>query len=96
MAVEMDTDRVEEIAKDFSTMADVLWAVSKALEALMRILQTTAFIGLVGGYAVERYIAYIKPKIENLAQYCEEISSDLSFAVQAFINGDEEGASRFY
>lgn len=96
MAVYMETDRVESIADGFERAADVLRMVSKALEAAMMLLKSTAFIGMVGGMAVERYIATIKPQIDDLADYCDEICGDLHTAVQLFINGDEEGASRFY
>jgi hypothetical protein len=74
MAVYMDTDAVQHIADGFETAADVLGAVNTALEAAMQLLRMTAFVGLVGGLALERYIA----------------------SIQNFINGDEEGASRFY
>ncbi len=92
----MDTDRVEQLAQRFNNLAKILQAVAKVLELQMNILRTTAFIGLVGGYAVKRYLAIIKPKILDTADFLEEISRDLKVAVQNHINGDKEGASRFY
>lgn len=94
--VYMETDRVRDMAQAFCTFADVLRAVSKALEVLINTLRTTAFIGLVGGAAFERYLSIIKPKIDYLAEYCEELCHDLDQAVIHFENGDQEGASRFY
>lgn len=96
MAVYMDTEAVQGIADGFETAADVLQAVSRALQVAMDTLKATAFIGLVGGMAVERYLSVIKPQIDNMAEYCEEIHRDLESAIQHFENGDEEGASRFY
>lgn len=94
--VEMDTDRVQQIADGFETAANVLETVSKVLEAAIMTLKVTAFIGLVGGLAVERYLSAIKPQIDRLAEYCEEIHRDLETAIDKFQNGDEQGASRFY
>lgn len=92
----MDTDAVENLARRLAQIADLLRRVAKILEQLMNILRTTAFIGLVGGYAVERYLAFIKPQIENLAAFMDENSAELKVAVQRYINGDKQGACRFY
>jgi flagellar biosynthesis chaperone FliJ len=96
MAVYMDTDAVQKIADGFEKASDVLQTVSRVMEALMNTLRTTAFMGFVGGMAYERYLASLKPRIDYLAEYCEEIHRDLEEAIEHFINGDEEGASRFY
>lgn len=92
----MDTDRVQQIADGFEMAADILEAVNKVLEAAMMTLRTTAFVGLVGGLAVERYIASIQPQVQHLAEYCEEIHRDLESAIEHYMNGDELGASRFH
>lgn len=94
--VEMDTDAVQRIADGFEAASNVLQGVSKALEMAMNTLKMTAFIGLVGGLAVERYIAGIKPQIDRLAKYCDEVHKDLEVAIKKFVDGDEQGASRFY
>lgn len=96
MAVYMDTDAVQSIADGFETASEILQTVSKALEIAMNTLRATAFIGLVGGLAVERYLSILKPQIDHAQDFCEEIHRDLETAIQNFINGDEEGASRFY
>lgn len=96
MEVFMETEEVEDLARRFSEIAEVLRVVAKVMETLMNIIRTNAFIGLVGGFIVERYLATLKPKIENMATYMDEISRDLKTAVKLYINGDKEGASRFY
>lgn len=86
MATEyMDTDRVSQMAKGFETAGTVLKKVSQVLEVQMRILDTTAFIGAVGGAAVSRYLDVLKPQIDQLAQKCDEVSADLNRSVNAWI-----------
>jgi uncharacterized phage infection (PIP) family protein YhgE len=94
--VYMDTDAVRGMAKNFGTIGDVMQAVNKAMQTLSNILKTTAFIGLVGGYAVAQYIDQIRPQIEDIAEKCEEYNKDLDASVKAYENGDEQGATRFY
>lgn len=72
----MDPARVEAMGQGLQAMSMVLKGVAAALEMQMMVLRTTAFIGLVGGFAVERYLASIKPQIEQLAKLCEELSQD--------------------
>lgn len=96
MSVEMDTDKVQAMADGFEAASEILQGVSAALQGAMDLLKSTAFVGLVGGLAVERYLAFIKPKIDNLAAYCAEIHGDLEAAIQAYMRGDAEGATRFH
>jgi hypothetical protein len=94
--VYMDVPAVRNMAKNFGTIGEVLTTVAKVLEALVLILKTTAFIGLVGGYAVIQFIETIKPHIEEMAKKCEELNTDLAASVDAFERGDALGATRFY
>lgn len=73
----MDTEAVRKIAGGFEDVSQVLKAVHMALEAAMMILKATAFVGLVGSIAVERYLANIAPKVEKLSQKCGELGQDL-------------------
>lgn len=72
----LEPARVKTIGRSFANMGQILKVISTVLETQMKILQTTAFIGLVGGLAVERYIALIQPRIENLSKLCIELSED--------------------
>jgi hypothetical protein len=94
--VYMDVPAVRNMAKNFGTISEVLTTVAKVLEALVLILKTTAFIGLVGGYAVAQFIDTIKPHIEEMARKCAELNKDLGASVDAFERGDALGATRFY
>jgi hypothetical protein len=94
--VYMDVPAVRGMAKSFGTIGDVLRNVAKVLEALTTILKTTAFIGLVGGYAVAQFIDTIRPHIEDMAEKCTELDKDLSASVDAYEQGDALGATRFY
>ncbi|MDJ0754993.1 MAG: type VII secretion target [Ardenticatenaceae bacterium] len=94
--VYMDTDAVRNFSKNFGTISEVLFGVSKAMETLSTVLKATAFVGLVGGYAVAQVIDQIQPRIEELAEKCEEISGDLDASVDAYERGDELGSTRFH
>ena len=94
--VYMDIPAVRGIAKTFNEISELLNNVAKVLEALLRILQATAFIGLVGGLALAHFIEMIKPHIERMAQKCAELSKDVSDSVDAYERGDALGATRFY
>lgn len=94
--VYMDTNAVRGFSKTFGTIGDVLRAVSKTLEALAMTLKATAFIGLVGGYAVAQMIDQIQPQIEEMGERCEELSKDLNDSVDAYERGDELGSTRFH
>ncbi|MCP4421245.1 MAG: hypothetical protein GY805_31930 [Chloroflexi bacterium] len=94
--VYMDTDAVRGMAKNFGSIGDVLQAVNKAMQTLSTILKTTAFIGLVGGYAVAQYIDQIRPQIEEMAEKCEELNKDLDASVKAYESGDELGSTKFH
>lgn len=94
--VYMDIPVVRDMAKTFGTIAEVLNTVCKVLEALITTLKTTAFIGLVGGYAIANFMEMIKPHIEQLAEKCEEFNKDLDASVAAYERGDALGATKFY
>jgi hypothetical protein len=94
--VYMDVPAVRDMAKTFGTISEILHAVSKALEALSMTLKATAFIGLVGGYALAQFLEMIKPHIEDMAEKCAELNTDLDASVTAYERGDQLGATRFY
>ena len=94
--VYMDVPAVRQMAKNFNAISEVLSTVNKVLEAMLMILKTTAFIGLVGGTAVAGYIEMIKPYVERWVQQTAELSKDLNTSVDAYERGDAQGATRFY
>ena len=94
--VYMDIPAVRTMAKNFGTISEVLEAVNKVLEGLLMILRTTAFIGLVGGFALMAFIELIKPYIKQMADKCQELMEDLYKSVDAYERGDALGATRFY
>jgi hypothetical protein len=94
--VYMDIPAVRQMAQRFGQIGEVLQAVNAALEALLTILKTTAFIGLVGGFALIQFIQMIKPHIKRIADKCQELNKDLVASVGAYERGDQRGATRFY
>ncbi|MCA9885824.1 MAG: hypothetical protein KC615_01755 [Anaerolineae bacterium] len=89
--VHMEPARVRAMAERFSGFSTTLKVVAGILEAQMMILKTTAFIGLVGSAAVERYLAALKPQIEEMSRKCEEISQDMQIAVRAWEEAQQSG-----
>jgi hypothetical protein len=94
--VYMDIPEVKGISKKFSSLSQILVNISKVLEFIANTLKNTAFIGLVGGAVLLHIIESIKPKIDEMARKCEEISKDVMDAVLAFERGDQAGALRFH
>ena len=68
MTDRMNVPQVRNIAKGCTAAGTALRVVAAMLEVQMMILRTSAFIGFVGGLAVERYIARIQPKIAKAAE----------------------------
>jgi len=94
--VYMDIPAVRQMAQNFGQIGEVLEAVNAALEALLTILKTTAFIGLVGGFALIRFIQVIKPHVKKMSDKSKELNRDLLASVAAYERGDQRGATRFY
>lgn len=91
----MDIPAVQSMADRFGNFADVLKSVSKVLEGAMNILRVTAFVGLVGGAAVERWISIIKPNVDRMAAKMEELQRDIQDAIKSYRDGDNTGSSHF-
>jgi hypothetical protein len=93
--VYMDIPQVQKMAESFGNFGEILQGVAKALEVAIMVLKMTAFVGLVGGFAVERYLSMVKPRVENLAKKMTELEGDLKGAINHYQTGDESGSRRF-
>lgn len=93
--VYLEQGPVEKIAKTLNTIGQVLKTVAKVLEVLSTTLKATAFIGLVGGYAVAQYIDQFRPQIEKMSEKLLETAGEVNKAVQAYINQDSTLSGRF-
>ena len=91
----MDIPVVQRMADSFGSFSDTLKSVNKTLEAGMNMLKATAFVGLVGGTALEKYVGVIKPNVEKLAEKMTELQGDINGAIKAFRDGDYTGSRRF-
>ena len=78
----MDTAKMMDVSKGFEATSDVLKVVSMALEAAMMALKAAAFISFGATLWLERYLANIKPKVDNLQKKTGEISQDIAKAVK--------------
>lgn len=92
----MDIPAVENISKRFEGISETLVAVETVLEMLSTTLKATAFVGLVGNLAVAQFIDSIRPHIEQMAEKCAELSSDVEAAVRAYERNDAQGSTRFH
>lgn len=93
--VYMDIPQVQKMSEQFGTFGDILANISKVLEMTINVLRVTAFIGLVGGAAVERYLSIIKPRVDKMAEKMHELQGDLQGAIKHYETGDESGSARF-
>jgi hypothetical protein len=89
----MDYDAVRGISNGFDDAAQVLDAINKALEAAMMTLKMTAFVGLVGGFAVQAFIEQLQPRVEFLARECQEYAEKLNTAIQTAQQAEQAGDS---
>lgn len=94
--VYINVPAVRDIAKTLGTVGETLEKVNKTLEMLSMMLKTTAFMGMVGGLAVANFIDTIRPRIEDMAEKCQELNKDVAASVDAYERGDQQGATRFY
>jgi hypothetical protein len=94
--VYMDVPAVRGIAQNFGRMEEVLRASGRAMEVAITTLKATAFVGLVGGFAVAHFLERIKPVVDQYAAKCDEMNNDLNASVTAYQNGDARGSTRFF
>lgn len=91
----MDYEAVLKAAQNFDEAGSKLKKVDIALEAALRVLQTTFFTNLVGGAVVASYIRSLQGPIQELANKCTEMSGDLQKTVQDTRERDSEVSNLF-
>jgi hypothetical protein len=91
--VRMSNDGADalRIADGFQTIESTLEVVDTVLEGAMTLLKTTAFIGLVGGAAVEAYVANLQKAIRELSNKFKSHEEDLREAVRIFRAKEQGG-----
>jgi len=94
--VYMNIPEVQGIAKTFANVSETLRGISTALQTLIMILKSTAFIGMVGGLAEAHFLEIMKRQIDQMADKTEEMSKDVTAAVEAYERGDAQGATKFH
>ena len=91
----MDIDGVQRIADGFRSMSDVMKTVGQGLEIAIDILRATAMFGMVGNFALARYLDGIKPHVDRLGEKFGELNYDLIGAIISYRDGDTSGSQRF-
>lgn len=87
----MDTDRMKTVSTGFDGVGNVLRVVSMALEAAIMALKAAAFISLGATVWLERYLSNIKPKVDQLAAKCDELSNDINASIQFHQQASQAG-----
>jgi len=93
--VYMDIPVVQRMADSFGQFSEILKGVSKAMEAALMILRATAFVGLIGGAIVERWISMMKPNVDKMAAKMAELQNDVNGAIVSYRDGDNTGSNHF-
>lgn len=93
--VYMEVARVQKMADSFGTFGQILKDVAKGLEAAITILKVTAFVGMIGNWAVASWLERIKPRVEKMSQKMFELQGDVKGAIDHYTTGDLTGSNRF-
>lgn len=87
----MDAARVREMADQFEAISNMLKAVDGALDQDMVRLETTAFIGLVGGTMAKSYLSFIQPFLEEMIKKYAEMANDARRSADAWEAANRTG-----
>lgn len=91
--MQMNYEAVLSAASGFENAGELLKKVSVALEAVIRILQTLAFIGMFSARLAEHYFNNVKPAVDKLAATCTEMAQDLRDVERITRESDEGGVA---
>lgn len=91
----MDVPRVQKLADNFGTFGQTLKEVAGGLETAIYVLKVTAFVGMIGNWAVASFLERIKPKVEKMSQKMFELQGDIKGAIDHYTTGDATGSNRF-
>lgn len=92
----MNIPAVQQISKTLHTVSDVLKGIDKGLKALSHVLEVTAFMGAVGGKAVQMYVDQLEKQVRDLYEFMAELSKDTADAVTAYESGAQQGSTKFH
>lgn len=83
----MDTEAIRTTADRLSEMSERIRVIDQQIEAAHMVVRTTAFVGMVGGRAVEDYLSRTKPELEDLSSRYDELSEDLKQTLEMWLTG---------
>jgi hypothetical protein len=93
--VQIDYGTVSALAQEFALASETLLALMQAVDGDIDLLNTSAFTGLVGKFALDFDLGAIGPQFEALASHCQLLADDLNAAINALQRGDTSGSARF-
>ena len=94
--VYMDIPAVQGMAKKFEEIGHKVQQISKAMAMAIVVLKSAAFVGAVGGAVYAAFLERLKPRLDQYADKCAELSKDLESAVRCYQHGDALGAEKFH
>ena len=94
-AVYMDTEYVQEMSQKLKQISDVCGTIVTIVTTIQRILQATAFLGMIGNHAASQVLEQFKKGVKELGDKLEEVGKDVGSAREMFMNGDTKGSKRF-
>jgi uncharacterized protein YukE len=90
----MDVPAVRDIGKQLNQISEVLKLVLKALDGIVNLLKTAAFLGLVSA-SVATQFERTRSSIEKSAEQCADLSAKVERAASNYERGDLIAANRF-
>lgn len=93
--VYMDIPVVEGYAKTFAGMSQIIKDCSKTIEGIMAQVRDADFLGYVGDNIYNQWSTQMKPELDKLAAKLEEVSVDITGAIQSYRDGDASGSQHY-
>lgn len=87
----MDSQKVREMADQLEQVSNMLKQVDSRLDNNMMRLETTAFIGLVGGTMAKNYLGFIQPFMDQMVKKYMEMANDARAAADAWDQANRTG-----
>lgn len=86
----MNPSWVEQKAEQLDKYAQLLKVIREILDAQMRILETTAFIGQVGGALAARKINVLQPSLQKAEELCKKLAEKARISAKEWRDAEKD------